>query len=744
MEFPVNFISATKECCSYEKHIAAPYIRKSFKLNKKANEAKLIICGLGFYKLYINGTDITKGALAPYISNPDDIIYYDEYSVGKYLKEGDNAVAVLLGNGMQNAFGGYVWDFEKAKWRGAPKVALKLEIEPLDEEKIVIESDESFKTHPSPIIFDELRSGEYYDARNITESFADAGFDDSSWDNAIIASVPRGEPMLCTAEPIVITKQLKPVSIKEINGSYLYDFGVNSAGVCKLIIEGECGQEITMEHGEYLKDGIPVFRNLMFSDDAHVQKNKYICSGKGVEEYIPSFTYDGFQFVLVNGITKEQATENLLTYLVMNSDLKECGNFECSDEILNKLQMCTRNSTLANFYYFPTDCPHREKNGWTADAALSAEHALLNLTPEKSYQQWLENIRKSMREDGALPGIVPTGGWGFQWGNGPAWDSVLIYLPYFVYTYRGNIRILKENATAIFRYIHYINTRLNERGLIEIGLGDWCAPVIVKSPLEFTDSVISMDLCAKAAFIFEKLNMELEREFAMGLYNKLRSNIRKYLIDFGTMTAIGNCQTSQAMAIFYNVFDEGEKDKAFARLIEYIERRDYHLDTGVLGARVIFHVLSMFGRSDAAYDMITNPTNPSYADWILRGATSLWEDFNPEGSRVNSLNHHFFGDISNWFITQIAGIQVNPYRNNINEVKIAPKFISKLEHAKAYHILPAGKVEVSWKRAFDKIILNVYADKGIKGKIVLENGYVFENTLSYKDLITGSYVISKE
>lgn len=154
----------------------------------------------------------------------------------------------------------------------------------------------------------------------------------------------------------------------------------------------------------------------------------------------------------------------------MNSDLKERGGFTCSDPTVNTLQELTRRSDLANFYYFPTDCPQREKNGWTADAALSSEHLLLNLSPETSYREWMRNICKAMDDRGALPGIVPTGGWGFHWGNGPAWDNVLLYLPYFVYLYRGDKTILEESAASILRYLHYLTTRVNEEGLIKIGL----------------------------------------------------------------------------------------------------------------------------------------------------------------------------------------------------------------------------------------------------------------------------------
>lgn len=240
------------------------------------------------------------------------------------------------------------------------------------------------------------------------------------------AEQPRGEKRLCTASPIVTSQELAPVSITPYAEGYLYDFGVNTAGICRLHIEDAApGQEIYTSHCEWFHDGILDQNNINFGDRGdpravHVQCNRYICRGLSVEEYTPAFAFYGFQYVYVKGITAQQAVPELLTYQVMHGDFKEIGTFNCSDEIANQLQLMTRRSDLANFFWFPTDCPHREKNGWTGDAALSAEHFLLNLTVEDSLQEWMRNLAAAQAPNGSLPGIVPTGGWGFAWGNGPA------------------------------------------------------------------------------------------------------------------------------------------------------------------------------------------------------------------------------------------------------------------------------------------------------------------------------------
>ena len=754
MDFPQNFIRAGKEVCTLTDFVPAPYFRKTFILRKLkapryATEAKLMICGLGFYELYVNGENVTKGLIAPYISNPDDIVYYDEYDIMPYLKRGENVIGVCLGNGLQNAFGAYVWDFHKAKWLSAPQFAMRGRVTfSSGEDDIVFETDDTVKTARSPILFDDRHCGEYYDARKEIAGWNLPGFSDKKWKRAEIAPMPRGEARLCKAEPVVRTREIKPVSITEEETGYRYDFGENAAGLCRLSVRSKVpGQQIDLVHGETLMDGKLYTRNIKFDDNDYVQKDIYYCKGTGeLEEYMPHFTYHGFRYVLVRGITKEQATPELLTYVVFNSDLEERGGFSCSDEIVNKLQEITRRTDLANFYYYPVDCCQREKNGWTADASLSAEHMLLNLSAGNSYKEWMRNIAKAQNDQGAIPGIVPTGGWGFAWGNGPAWDNVIVNIPYYTYKYTHDREILEIIAPTVWRYLNYIMGRMDARGLVEIGLGDWCPVGRIEdqytSPLIFTDSVLTMDIAEKAAYIFKELGMQLQSEFASKLAAQTKAAVRKYLIDFDTMTAIGSCQTSQAMALYYNIFEGGERTKAFDRLVDRIAKDDDHINLGVLGARVIFHVLTAFGRSDLAYTMIARTDYPSYGNWVVRGATTLWETHQPEGGRVLSLNHHFWGDISGWFIQALAGIRYNPHDNDWSEVDIRPSLVPQLNSASGFHICSFGKISSAWKRADEGAELTVEIPDGMRGMIYLESGWTFEDGKAWKKAASGTYKIT--
>ena len=750
MIYPDSFIAAGYEYADLEHFVSAPIFRRKFTA-QETDKAEILIGAAGFYKLFVNGKDVTKGELAPYISNPDELVYYDRYDVSECIKDGENVIAVLLGNGFQNNPGGSAWDFDKARWRSAPKFAMRLSLVAEDETVNNIESDESFKVCDSPILFDDFRCGEYYDATLEIDNFHSIDFDDSSLKNAIKVLSPCGEKRLCTTAPIRFYGELKPVSVtRQLNG-WLYDFGENNTGICKLTIDAKAGQKITLYYGEWLKDGVFCRDNIRFwhrSDlqREFVQKSEYTCK-EGKQTHTPSFIYNGFRYVFVEGITEEQATEDLLTYLKMSSLKENAGKFTCSDDVINKIQEITVRSDISNFNYFPTDCPQREKNGWTADASLSAEQMLLNLYPEKCYKEWMRNIYKALNDKGQLPGIVPTGGWGYDWGNGPAWDNVIINLPYYTYIYRGDKEILEELSTPLMRYLNYLFSRLDENGLMEIGLGDWCQPGRnegdYETPLVVTDTILTYDIATKAAFVYDVLGQEPQMQFALALSQRVKAAFRENLLDKQSGAVKGNTQTGQAMAIFYGLLTDEEKPKAFNLLLKYIEAAEGHFNTGVLGGRVIYRVLAENGEVDLAYNMIVRPDYPSYGNWVKRGATTLWEGFYPENGRVLSLNHHFWGDVSAWFYTYLAGIRINPTGKDVINLDIMPLFPKKLDSVSAYHDTPVGRISVSWERTSEEsIILKIEAAEKLHGKIVLTEGFTFLDGSKEKTLASGNFHLS--
>ncbi len=724
-----KFRSFGRKTCRINDWVSAPYLRRDFVVDALPQRAELTVCALGFYELFVNGKKITKGHLSPYIVNPDQVLPYDTYNVTDLLVKGENVLGFILGNGMQNGFGGFIWDFDKTSFLSAPKLAFALEMTTGDQ-KTVIEADENLIGHPSPIVFDDLRYGEKYDANQEIVNWNLPDCDLSAWTPTIHRSTNRGEAMLCDARPIVATQEVKAISITSVDDGYLYDFGVNLVGLTRLSIQGKKGQHIVIDHGELLENGKLSQKNIMFDRphlahlNPYVQRTEYTCRGEGIETYLPHFTYYGFRYAFITGVEAHEATPALLTAVVMNTELGDRGDFSSSNEIINRLQEMTRRSTLGNFQHFPTDCPHREKNGWTADAALSAEQTLLNFEPEDNYLMWEKCIVRAMNEAGALPGIVPTGGWGFHWGNGPAWDSVLIYLPYFCAVLRNDLRVAEAAKGAMTRYFDYLTTRRDERGLLEIGLGDWCpANPEYTTPLIFTDSTISYDLAVKAAYLYDRMAMPEEAAYCRKFARDMRAAIRAHLLeDATTMRFISGRQSVQAMAIFYGLCDtEEEKEKALSLLLDEIHAQDDHMGVGVLGGRVIFRVLCESGHEDLAVKMITRLDPPSYGCMIADGLTTLAEVVHPP---YESRNHHFWGDISALFIEYFAGIRPNPDLKNAANVDIRPVFPSDLCHAKAYHKAVSGCVSVAWQRVGETVEFDLTYPVSASGAVIAPRGYL--------------------
>ena len=353
MNFSKKFVCECTERNTFFNHVQAPLFRKSFNIDKLPETAEILICGLGFYDLFINGEKITKGYLAPYISNPDHITYFDKYDLKPYLKCGENVIGVMLGDGFINGKT-CCWDFNVNVFNSSPKLACSIDI---DGE--IFEAD-SFVCKKGPITFNDIRTGAFYDARLEEKGWNNTGYkEDDSWHAPILCDLPRGKAMLCGAEPIRVSKELKPTELSKgelippvprwaiakwlssmpapveapvpSSGGYIYDFGENNSGIFRLKIKGEKGQKINIQAGEALEGGKLYHENISkFFPDGYCQRNIYILEGEGEEIFEPPFTYHGFRYLYVEGISEEQATEELLTYLVMSSDLEEKATFERS------------------------------------------------------------------------------------------------------------------------------------------------------------------------------------------------------------------------------------------------------------------------------------------------------------------------------------------------------------------------------------------------------------------------------
>lgn len=742
------FYTFSERYSTHEEPVSAPYIRKRFFLNE--TKVYLNLCGLGFYRLFINGKEITRSKYASYIYNPDDLLYYDRYELENYVQRGENVLGLILGNGFLNNIGGQVWALDKAKFRSSPKFACSMES---SSGEVLFEADESFCWHESPIVYDDWREGEHYDAREEIPDWKEINFDDSAWKSVIRAETPKGIPTESKAPPVLKKAEYKPRSVKKVGNGYVYEFPYNVAGVCRLNVKGKSGQKIKLRYFESVDDaGNPFYANLGFENvtrEDGAQTDIYICNGLR-SEYEPSFTYHGFQYVYVEGISSAQATLHLLTCCVYYSDVRENGNFVCSDVYLNLLQDMVRRSDKNNLVHIPTDCPQREKNGWTADAALSAHQMFLNFDMKELFAEWLKSVRAAQRKDGALPGIVPTDGWGFDWGNGPAWDCVIADLPYEIYRFTGDKKVIEDNAQSMISYVNYLKSKVKENGLLEFGLGDWCQADIeandgFEASLELTDSVVSVRICEEISFLLRAIGKEGQAQDILKFSSQLRAKIKEKWIDEKTSVCKDLSQTAQTICLYYGYFQD--EQAAALELVNRVKRKGC-IGTGVIGGQWLFHTLSRYGYQDLAYQLIMRKAPPSYRYIVERGSTTLWEKFYDfgehkgnaycaSGRRVESLNHHFWGNISSWFYETIAGIWVNPHMEDPDYVEIAPQPPKTIQEASAEYRTLHGGVRVSWFRQDGKIKLDVSVWGKTRAK-VLYDGEMIEQKEYILEIEDGS------
>ena len=741
-----NFYTFSDTFATFDRFVPAPCFKRVFDL-PDVKEATLEVCTPGFYELFVNGKRVTRGALSPYIADPDDVMYVDTYDLAPYLTEGKNVISLLLGNGILNCVGGYIWNFDKAPYRAAPMAAVSFKCG-----NVTFDAS-SFVWKPSAIQFDDIRAGEWYDARRESDDLLSADTDDT-WQPVIPARAPRGKILPNRAAPILVEKELTPVSVRrshvgiwpdeqitalpedERGEGYLYDFGINTAGVCRLKIKNtRPGQKIVLQFGEILGEnpsggadttlrtpdaGLDL-RGFHYLPHRFNNRDVYICRGGEEEIWQPYFTYHGFRYVLVYGLDESQAADDLLTYLVMHTDMETRASFRCSDETANRIFDACVTADKSNFFHFPTDCPHREKNVWTGDAYLSAEQMLTAFGCENNLKQWLRDIRAAMNQNGDIPGIVPTVDWGF--GLGVVWGSVIVELPYRIYTLRDDVSVIRENAAAMLRFLNYIAASRWEDGMIHTGLGDWCqaARGVVdnpKAPSVVTSTAAAMDDCRKCAEMFRTVGMTAQAVFADELYAELKKAARAELLDANNALMVYRCQTAQAAGIWCGMFEPWEIDKAVGNLLAIIHENDDHIDCGSFGLRILFRVLADHGEEELAYRMITRTDFPSYGYMVENGATALHELFFPMERVQSSCNHHFYGDVLAWFTQTVTGITYEKGR-----LRIRPRFIGKLDFAEGHLVTPKGKVEVKWRREGNGITLDISLDKNMAADVYLPSAW---------------------
>src|SRR6185437_1423668 len=672
-----------------------------FDLNKEIASARVYIAVAGLYELSINGERVGDHMLDPMYTRFDRRNLYVTYDVTSQIRQGNNAIGVLLGNGWYNLQSTAVWYFDKAPWRGRPTFCLDLRIIYKDGSEETISTNNTWKTTLSPIVFNSIYTGEHIDARKAIPHWNEAGFIDTAWRNAIYRAAPSQNVTAETTVPIRIKAILPAVSVKKFNDTdYVFDIGRTIAGISSLKVQGPAGTVIRLKHGELLHpDGHVDQSNIIVhyrpTDDTDpFQTDIYTLKGDGAEFFIPHFNYKGFQYVEVTSSRPLTLTQNSLTGYFMHSDVPSAGQISSSDSILDKIWAATNASYLSNLFGYPTDCPQREKNGWTGDAQIAVETGLYNFDAITVYEKWLADLRDEQQPNGLLPNIIPTSGWGYDWATGPDWTSAIAIIPWNVYLFYGDDRLLHDCYDNIRRYVDLITDRYHT-GLTDWGLGDWI-PVKSQTPVEFTSTCYyyaDVDILAKAAKLFHH---EMDYEKYTALATKIKTAFNDKYLDKATGGYDRNLQTELSAALYWHLVPAQFIPKTAAALGARVRADSVKLDVGLLGTKTILNALSENGYNDLAYRLASDTAYPSWGHWIVNGATTLLENWKIKSSNDVSHNHIMFGEISAWMYKGLAGIYPDTAAPGFRHIRLRPRIPKDLQSFVAGHNSPYGSIISGW------------------------------------------------
>lgn len=713
----------------------APYFRKVFEIRKKVKTARAYIATAGLFELFVNGGKAGDHRLDPAFTRYDRRILYVTHDVTASLKTGSNAIGVLLGNGWYNHQSTAVWNFHKAPWRDRPAFCLDLRITYQDGSTEIISSGTGWKTSLSPVIFNSIYTAEHYDARKEQPGWNTAAFDDAHWKNAMVRSAPSRNIVAQALHPIRNVEEILPESMQKINDTtYVFDLGRNIAGVSQITVRADRGTIFRLKHGERIyQNGRVDMSNI----DIHYrptdqsdpfQTDIFIVKGEGEESFMPRFNYKGFQYVEVTTNRPVTLSKDNLKAYFMHSDVPVAGTVHSSNPTLDKIWQATNNAYLSNLFGYPTDCPQREKNGWTGDAHIAIETGLYNFDGITIYEKWLADHRDEQQPNGVLPSIIPTGGWGYSWGNGPDWTSSVAIIPWNIYLFYGDRKILADNYKNIKRYVDHI-TDLSPDGLTSWGLGDWI-PVKSESPVEFTSSAYYYVDAGILANVAKVLGKEEDHRKYADLAEKIKKAINHKYLNRETGIYGSGFQTELSVALHWDIVPEDLKSEVAANLARRVEADNFHIDVGLLGTKSILNALSENGYADVAYKIASQETYPSWGWWIVNGATTLYENWDITSENDISLNHIMFGEISAWYYKALGGIKPDPEHPGFENILLEPHFVEGLDQFETMHKGPYGTIVSSWEKTGEEVSYSVTIPPNSTATLLLPDG---KGTKLYED-----------
>lgn len=694
-------------------------LRKEFALSESIITGRAYVAAIGYYVLYVNGERVGDEQLLPGQSDYTKRVLYMTHDISRYLRTGVNVVAIELGKGWLHP--GMVRDGLATGYPQEPRVLVQLTMTAPSGAVTRVASDATWQTASGPIVDEQLNVGEVYDARLERAGWSQPGYAAPDLEPARVVTLDHQVRLAALkCQPDRVIDALSPRSIAQPEpGVWVVDFGQNFAGWVRLGVEGPAGTRVEMKFAEKLG------ANGRLDDyTTYNQKDVYILKGEGRETWRPKFTWHGFRYVEVTGYPGEPTFDDF-TGEVVHSDVAPAGRISTNYDLLNAIQKATLWTQRSNMHGgVPSDCPHRERLGYGGDGQVCAEMAIHNFDMAPFYSKWLDDLADAQHADGFVPNTAPSLGG----GGGPAWGSAYVILPWQMYRYYGDTRILERHYDGMKRWVEFLADKTVDSVVQPYGgewefLGDWCPPDRGQDTDRWRDQegaiLMSTFYYHMVVDMLRKTAEVLGREDDAKVYRERATAIREafnrtFYHPDRKMYHTG-LQSDQVFALAGDLAPKQDAPVVADHIEEDIQARDMHLDTGIFGTKYLLEVLTRYGKVDTAFELAAQSSYPSWGYMLEKGATTLWEQWNG----VFSNNHPMFGTISEWFYKGLAGIHVDEARPGFEHVIFAPSMPLELRRTSGSLDTLRGEIVSSWRKTGRGYVVSVTLPGNCTGTVHL-------------------------
>lgn len=706
---------------------ASPMFRKVFMLAHKVKAAHLYISAHGLYEAQLNGKKIGDDYFAPGFTSYNKRLQYQVYDVTSGLQRGLNAFGVTLGDGW---YRGYTYDRKKNVYGKKLALLFQLEVLYTNGKRQVFVSDKSWKVAYGPIRSSSFFDGEVYDANREKRGWTMPAYKDDNWQPVKQNDLIKDHLIAAAGPPVKKQERFVPLKVLTTpEGDRVVDFGQNLVGWVQFNLKGKAGDTLRLFHAEVLdQKGNFYTKNLRTAK----QEITYIFRGDSLETYEPHFTFQGFRYLKIAGYSGPVDSTNVVAY-ALYSDMDQTGKFSTSNPLVNQLQHNILWGQKGNFIDIPTDCPQRdERLGWTGDAQVFCRTATFNMDVAGFFTKWLKDLSADQIKGGAVPYVIPNV-LDSTYSAASGWSDVATIAPWNIYLAYGDKQVLRQQYESMKAWVTYIQQH-SRNNLWDTGnhFGDWLfyAGTDYEDGAAHTDkNLIAQAFYAHSTQLLINAARILDKEDDVKKYIQLLINIKKafmseYVTPNGRM--ISGTQTSYVLALNFDLLPENLRESAAKRLVQNIDGYDGHITTGFLGTPYICHVLTRFGYTDRAYDLLMNESYPSWLYPVKNGATTIWErwdgikpDKSFEDPGMNSFNHYAYGAIGDWMYAVIAGINMDESAPGFHRMIIAPHPGGRLTHAAGELETQYGRIRSAWSVNEGKISIDITVPPNTTAQIVL-------------------------